>query len=140
MSTSAPSAFSARIVTSDPAAPSADDIGTCAAMSDILNRIGDKWSVQIVGRLARGTMRFSELRRAIDGISQRMLTLTLRNLERDGLVTRTVYPTVPPRVDYALTPLGETLTDAIDALWAWAETHRDAVARARVAFDRAAAE
>jgi len=134
------SALSARLVSFDPDAPSAEDLGTCTAMSDILNRIGDKWSVQIVGRLARGTMRFSELRRAIDGISQRMLTLTLRNLERDGLVTRTVYPTVPPRVDYALTPLGETLTGPIDALWAWAETHRDAVARARVAFDRAAAE
>ena len=132
------SALAARLVAFDPAEPSAEDVVTCTAMSDILNRIGDKWSVQIVGRLARGTMRFSELRRAIDGISQRMLTLTLRNLERDGLVTRTIYPTVPPRVDYALTPLGQTLTGPIDALWAWAEAHRDAVARARIAFDRAA--
>lgn len=124
----------------DAPASNQDDPVTCTAMSDILNRIGDKWSVQIVGRLSHGTMRFSELRRAIEGISQRMLTLTLRNLERDGLVTRTIHPTVPPRVDYALTPLGETLTGPIEALWAWAEAHRDAVARARAAFDRAAAE
>ena len=82
----------------------------CGSMADILNRIGDKWSVMIVGHLTRKTMRFNELRHSIGGISQRMLTLTLRNLERDGLVIRTVYPEIPPRVEYQLTELGRTLT------------------------------
>lgn len=114
-----------------------DDMGVCTAMGDILNRIGDKWSVMVVGRLRGGTMRFSQLRRAIDGVSQRMLTLTLRNLERDGLVTRTVYPEIPPRVEYALTELGQTLTGPIGALWDWAAVHRDAIAQSRAAYDRA---
>src|SRR6188508_3385488 len=82
---------------------------SCPAVRDVLNRVGDKWSVQIVALLGDGRMRFSELRRAIEGISQRMLTLTLRGLERDGLVTRTIFPTIPPRVDYELTTLGRTL-------------------------------
>lgn len=112
----------------------------CAAMGDILNRIGDKWSVMVVGRLKSGTMRFSELRRAIDGVSQRMLTLTLRNLERDGLVTRTVFPQIPPRVEYQLTELGWTLTEPIGALWDWAASHQDAVAQARTAYDRVQAQ
>ncbi|MCD7061314.1 winged helix-turn-helix transcriptional regulator [Pelagibacterium xiamenense] len=107
------------------------------AMSDILNRIGDKWSVMVVARLGGGTQRFSELRRSIEGISQRMLTLTLRNLERDGLVTRTVYPEIPPRVEYALTELGETLIGPINALWAWAEAHGQDIERARSRFDAA---
>ena len=81
----------------------------CRAVSDVLARIGDKWSVLVVSRLGDGPLRFSELRRSIGGISQRMLTLTLRGLERDGLITRTVFPTIPPRVDYALTPLGRDL-------------------------------
>lgn len=114
-----------------------DESQVCAAMGDILNRIGDKWSVMVVGRLEGGTMRFSQLLREIDGVSQRMLTLTLRNLERDGLVTRTVYPEVPPRVEYQLTELGWTLTGPIGALWDWASVHQDAVARARTAYDRA---
>jgi DNA-binding HxlR family transcriptional regulator len=80
-------------------------------------------------------MRFNELRHAIGGISQRMLTLTLRNLERDGLVTRTVYPEIPPRVEYALTDLGRTLTDPLDALWDWAAAHQDEVKAARAAYD-----
>ena len=105
-------------------------------MGDILNRIGDKWSVMVVGYLKRKTMRFNELRHAIGGISQRMLTLTLRNLERDGLVSRTVTPTVPPRVDYALTPLGSSLREPVDALGDWAVAHREAIAAARVRFDR----
>ncbi|GGA35439.1 winged helix-turn-helix transcriptional regulator [Pelagibacterium lentulum] len=109
--------------------------GTCLAMSDILSRIGDKWSVMIVAQLGQGTMRFSELRRQTDGISQRMLTLTLRNLERDGLVTRTVYPEVPPRVEYALTPLGKTLLGPIYALWDWVSEHQDDIAEARMAYD-----
>ena len=84
----------------------------CRAISDVLARVGDKWSVLVVTRLGPGPMRFNELRRSIGGISQRMLTLTLRGLERDGLVTRTVFPTIPPRVDYALTPLGRDLLGA----------------------------
>lgn len=105
-------------------------------MADILNRIGDKWSVMVVGHLARGTMRFNELRNAIGGISQRMLTLSLRNLERDGLVTRTVFPEIPPRVEYSLTELGRTLTQPLDALWQWAAEHQDEVREARAAYDR----
>lgn len=116
-----------------------DESEVCAAMGDILNRIGDKWSVMVVDRLKDGTMRFSELRRAIDGVSQRMLTLTLRNLERDGLVIRTVYPEIPPRVEYELTELGFTLTGPISALWDWAAAHQHAVAKARTAYDRAQA-
>ncbi|MGV3650338.1 MAG: winged helix-turn-helix transcriptional regulator, partial [Devosia sp.] len=107
----------------------------CGAMADILNRIGDKWSVMVVGFLARRTMRFNELRNGIGGISQRMLTLTLRNLERDGLVTRTVYPEIPPRVEYALTDLGRTLTEPLDTLWNWAATHQHEVKSAREAYD-----
>jgi DNA-binding HxlR family transcriptional regulator len=104
-------------------------------MGDILNRIGDKWSVMIVGYLTRKTMRFNELRHAIGGISQRMLTLTLRNLERDGLVTRTVYPEIPPRVEYALTDLGRTLTEPLDTLWNWAAAHQNEVTIARARYD-----
>lgn len=110
---------------------------TCNAMGDILNRIGDKWSVMIVGYLKRKTMRFNELRHAIGGISQRMLTLTLRNLERDGLVTRTVFPEIPPRVEYQLTDLGRTLTEPLDALWNWAAQHQHDVNNARAAYDTA---
>lgn len=117
-----------------------DAARVCTAMADILNRIGDKWSVMIVGYLRRKTMRFNELRHAIGGISQRMLTLTLRNLERDGLVTRTVYPEIPPRVEYALTDLGQTLTDPLNALWEWAAEHQDEVKQARAAYDREHAE
>ncbi len=86
--------------------------GDCRAISDVLARVGDKWSVLVVTRLGERPMRFNELRRSIGGISQRMLTLTLRGLERDGLITRTVFPTIPPRVDYALTPLGRDLLAA----------------------------
>ena len=117
-----------------------DKTSVCTAMGDILNRIGDKWSVMVVERLKGGTMRFSELRRAIDGVSQRMLTLTLRNLERDGLVTRTVYAEIPPRVEYTLTEMGCTLTGPIGALWDWAAEHQHDVARARANFDRALAD
>jgi DNA-binding HxlR family transcriptional regulator len=85
----------------------------CLARREVLNRVGDKWSVFIVGTLGGGPQRFSELRRGIEGISQRMLTLTLRGLERDGLVTRTVYPSVPPRVEYALSKLGLSLLEPI---------------------------
>lgn len=108
----------------------------CLAMSDVLNRIGDKWSVMVVGMLGRhGTLRFNELKRLINGVSQRMLTLTLRNLERDGLVSRTIYPEVPPRVEYNLTEMGKTLQGPIDALWNWSAEHHMAILDARAIYD-----
>ncbi|WDR04660.1 helix-turn-helix domain-containing protein [Devosia rhodophyticola] len=108
----------------------------CAAMSDVLNRIGDKWSVLVVGILGRsGTLRFNELKRTINGVSQRMLTLTLRNLERDGLVTRTIYPEVPPRVEYGLTELGKTLQVPISGLWDWSAEHHATIVEARANYD-----
>jgi DNA-binding HxlR family transcriptional regulator len=107
---------------------------TCE-IRELLDRLGDKWSLLVVELLGDGTKRFSELRREIDGISQRMLTLTLRRLERDGLVRRTVYAVVPPQVDYDLTPLGTTLLDAVTPLVAWAREHRDAIAGARADYD-----
>ncbi len=110
----------------------------CRALGEILSRIGDKWSVFVVGLLAAGPMRFNEIRRTINGISQRMLTLTLRGLERDGLVTRTVYPTVPPRVDYALTDHGSTLIEPLTALATWARENRASIQKARQKFDAAA--
>ena len=113
-----------------------DQVQICGAMGDILNRIGDKWSVMVVGQLTRKTMRFNELRHSIGGISQRMLTLTLRNLERDGLVTRTVYPEIPPRVEYQLTELGRTLTGPLDTLWNWAAAHMHSVNESRSNYDR----
>ena len=111
---------------------------TCNAMADILNRIGDKWSVMIVGYLGRKTMRFNELRHTIGGISQRMLTLTLRGLERDGLVRRTVTPVIPPRVDYELTPLGRSLLEPVRGLGDWAQANLAAIDAARTAYDAAA--
>ncbi|HEV7291946.1 MAG TPA: helix-turn-helix domain-containing protein [Devosia sp.] len=108
----------------------------CNAMSDVLNRIGDKWSVMVVGMLGRnGTLRFNELKRMINGVSQRMLTLTLRNLERDGLVTRTIYPEVPPRVEYCLTELGKTLQRPIQGLWDWSAENHTAIVEAREIYD-----
>ena len=109
--------------------------GDCRAVSDVLARVGDKWSVLVVSRLGEGSMRFNELRRSIGGISQRMLTLTLRGLERDGLLTRTAFPTIPPRVDYALTPLGRDLLNPVSALGAWAIRNQPKIARAREQFD-----
>ena len=106
---------------------------------DVLARVGDKWSVLVVNLLGKDTKRFSELRRGIPAISQRMLTLTLRSLERDGLVTRTVLPTIPPRVDYALTPLGRSLLDPVGALTSWAREHHACIEAARRRFDAAAA-
>lgn len=107
----------------------------CRAVSGILSRIGDKWSVLIISRLGEGSRRFNEIKRMIGGISQRMLTLTLRNLERDGLVKRTVTPTVPPRVDYELTELGRDLLVPVQALGAWAIAHTPCIAAARARFD-----
>jgi DNA-binding HxlR family transcriptional regulator len=110
------------------------DTASCE-LRDLLDRLADKWSLLVVELLGRGTRRFSALRREIDGISQRMLTLTLRQLERDGLVRRTVYPVAPPRVDYALTPLGASLLDAVEPLVAWTRAHRDQIASARDIYD-----
>lgn len=111
----------------------------CRAVSGILSRIGDKWSVLIISRLGEGPRRFNEIKRMIGGISQRMLTLTLRNLERDGLVSRTVTPTVPPRVDYELTALGQDLLGPISALSTWAIQHQPCILAARARFDAAEA-
>lgn len=108
---------------------------SCPAVREVLNRVGDKWSVLIVGLLADGAKRFSELRRTIEGISQRMLTLTLRGLERDGLVTRTVYPTIPPRVEYQLTELGRTLQKPIQSLAKWAQENRERIQQSRNRYD-----
>lgn len=118
---------------------SATTADTCV-VREVLDRVGDKWSVYVIHLLGGQTRRFSELKREIDGISQRMLTVTLRGLERDGLVTRTVFPVVPPRVDYALTPLGETLLETICSLVQWSETHRADVQRARERYDASAGE
>jgi DNA-binding HxlR family transcriptional regulator len=107
----------------------------CVAAREVLNRVGDKWSVYVVSLLGDGPKRFSELKRTIDGISQRMLTLTLRGLERDGLVTRTVFPSVPPRVDYELTPLGRTLLGPVQALAEWAQANGQEIHTARARFD-----
>jgi DNA-binding HxlR family transcriptional regulator len=107
----------------------------CRAVSDVLARVGDKWSVLVVTRLGGGPLRFNELRRSIGGISQRMLTLTLRGLERDGLVTRSVFPTVPPRVEYGLTALGRDLLQPVSALGDWALRNQGKIAKAREQFD-----
>ena len=108
----------------------------CQTVTEVLARVGDKWSVQVVMSLGEGALRFNALRRAVDGISQRMLTRTLRNLERDGLVSRAVTPSVPPRVDYSLTPLGHSLVQPVNALGAWAVSNRETIAAARERFDR----
>ncbi len=104
-------------------------------MASILARVGDKWSVFVIMMLADGPKRFNEIKRMICGISQRMLTLTLRGLERDGLVTRTVFPTIPPRVDYELTDLGRGLQQPVIALGQWAMDHRPEIEAARSRFD-----
>lgn len=108
----------------------------CAATREILNRVGDKWSVLVVVLLGEGAQRFNEMKRTIGGISQRMLTATLRGLERDGLINRTVHPTNPPQVEYALTALGRSLLEPVSTLAIWAQGHRAEVHRAREAFDR----
>ena len=107
----------------------------CRAVADVLARVGDKWTVYIVGILSNGPMRFSEIRRAVSAISQRMLSLTLRGLERDGLVTRTVTPTIPPRVDYELTATGLTLIEPLKLLGSWALENRNYVEDSRTKFD-----
>ena len=108
----------------------------CRAVSSVLARVGDKWSVLIIVVLGDGPKRFNEIKRMVGGISQRMLTLTLRGLERDGLVTRTVFPTIPPRVDYELTSLGRSLWQAVEPLGAWARGHVKHIIKARAKFDK----
>ncbi len=108
----------------------------CVSINEVLSRVGDKWSLQVICELGQGTLRSSELKRSIDGISQRMLTLTLRQLERDGLVERTVYPTVPPKVEYTLSDFGRTILIPATELANWAITHRMEIQAAREAFDR----
>jgi len=109
----------------------------CRAVSEVLARVGDKWTVLVVSTLGDGPKRFNELRKALGSISQRMLTLTLRALERDGLVTRTVKPTNPPRVDYELTRLGRSLLEPVSELGLWARRNRTAIGEARQRFDAA---
>jgi len=108
----------------------------CKAVVETLARIGDKWTVMVVGALSKGPIRYNEIRRRVEGISQRMLTLTLKGLEQDGLVTRTMYPTIPPRVDYELTELGRKLIVPLQALYEWARENRPAMLAAREAFRR----
>jgi len=118
-------------------APEASDPHeACKAAVDTLARISDKWTVTVVGALSAGPIRYNEIRRRVEGISQRMLTLTLKDLEQDGLVTRTMYPTIPPRVDYELTELGRKLIVPLKALSKWARENRPAMLAAREAFQR----
>ena len=115
------------------------DLRNGCEVRQILDRVADKWSLLVIALLDRRRLRFTELRREIDGVSQRMLTVTLRQLERDGLVTRTVYPVVPPRVEYSLTPLGCTLLSTIQSLVTWTEEHQAEIAAARAEYDARAA-
>jgi DNA-binding HxlR family transcriptional regulator len=108
----------------------------CATIRETLSRVGDKWSVLIVSILSDAPLRFNELRRRVEGISQRMLTRTLRELERDGLVTRTVTPTTPPSVEYALTHLGHTLLEPVNALVVWTQVNYPEISKAQQRFDK----
>jgi DNA-binding HxlR family transcriptional regulator len=111
-----------------------DGTGICP-IRDVLDRIGDRWSVLILCNLSEGTMRFTAIRRAIPDISQRMLAQTLKRLETDGLISRTVYPTIPPRVDYALTPVGQSFMVPLEGLIAWAEAYAARIKTARSATE-----
>ncbi|WP_095587501.1 winged helix-turn-helix transcriptional regulator [Actibacterium ureilyticum] len=115
--------------------PARRAIDHACPIRDVLDRIGDAWSLLVMIELAKGPCRFNALRRVIDGISQRMLSVTLRHLERDGLVSRAVLPTAPPQVEYTLTPLGHSLIDRLEPLRQWAVAHQGAVRRARAEFD-----
>ena len=115
--------------------PSPDPHADCRGVASVLARVGDKWSVFVIMMLFDGPKRFNEIKRLVAGISQRMLTLTLRGLERDGLVTRTVFPTIPPRVDYELTDLGRGLSQPVIALGQWAMAHQTEIETARFKFD-----
>ena len=119
-----------------PPTPAGGIAHCCEAVGPVLARVGDKWSMFIVMLLGNGPVRFNELKRRVEGISQRMLSLTLRNLERDGLVSRTVTPSIPVRVDYALTDLGRSLAVPVKQLGDWAQMHHSAIAAAREQYDR----
>ena len=118
------------------------DEADCRALGEMLDRIGDKWTIMVVGALSEGPMRFNAIMRFIDGVSHRMLTLTLRGLERDGLVKRTAYATIPPKVEYELTKLGRSLIEPLTALSDWVVRNRPAIegARARFEAERATAD
>jgi DNA-binding HxlR family transcriptional regulator len=116
------------------------DHSACTSVTDVLARIGDKWTVMVIGTLSGGPLRYNEIQRRVDGISQRMLTLTLKGLEQDGLVNRTMYPTIPPRVDYELTALGHSLIAPLRVLFDWASAHRGEIVSARNAFEHKSAE
>lgn len=107
----------------------------CRGVSEILSRVGDKWTIQVVVALRSGPERFNAIKRKIDGISQQMLTRTLKTLERDGMIERTVRHSVPPQVDYALTPLGRSMSEAVKHLTDWAATHREKIADKRLEYD-----
>lgn len=121
------------------AAEPAEATEACRVL-DVLNRVSGKWSISVLMEVRHGPVRFTELERAISGVSRRMLTLTLRGLERDGLLTRTVYPTVPPKVEYAATAMARELYEYLVGLTTWAERHRSAVEASREAYDRAAGD
>jgi len=111
-----------------------------ALVKDVIGKVADKWTMLVLEALQEhGTLRFTQLGRVVGGISQKMLTQTVRQMEADGLVRRTVHPVIPPRVDYALTPLGDSLSEAFCGVWVWAETHYDEIQRARRAFAAAQA-
>ncbi|MEV5718402.1 helix-turn-helix domain-containing protein [Amycolatopsis mediterranei] len=115
-----------------------EKLDVCTVL-EVINRISGKWAIGILLEAIRGPVRFTELERSVAGISRRMLTLTLRNLERDGLLVRTIYPTVPPRVEYEATPMAKELYQSLSGLLGWAEQHREDIAAARVAYDGQAA-
>ncbi|VVJ21204.1 Transcriptional regulator [Amycolatopsis camponoti] len=115
-----------------------EKLDVCTVL-EVINRISGKWAIGILLEAIRGPVRFTELERAVNGISRRMLTLTLRNLERDGLLERTIYPTVPPRVEYEATAMAKELYQSLSGLLGWAEQHREDIAAARVVYDGHAA-
>jgi DNA-binding HxlR family transcriptional regulator len=115
--------------------PEARNHSSSCRAREVLQRVGDKWSVQVIDLLGERTMRFSELHRSVDGITSRMLTVTLRGLERDGIVARTIHPVIPPRVDYELTAMGRTLLDTIGQLVSWTDSHLPEIDAARAAYD-----
>lgn len=115
--------------------PTPGEDANCGMVREILDLVGDKWTLYIIATLKDGPVRFNELRRRIDGISQRMLTINLRGLERDGLVKRTLFPTIPPRVDYELTEVGRTLLAPVMALVMWASGNQENIRGARVRYD-----
>jgi DNA-binding HxlR family transcriptional regulator len=123
----------------DTCVPDGGERPAACTVLDVINRVSSKWAIGILMETTRGPVRFTELERAVRGISRRMLTLTLHNLERDGLVVRTVYPTVPPKVEYVATDMARELYDSLMQLTDWAERHREAIAAARAAYDMAAA-